>query len=156
MQLDVATAAETCCASDVCDLCPCAACACASAPVPCMQVVEDLVKKHKTIGPLLRKVEETVTGTNTGKSPQLASYYAHWERSIFNALNAMVQQGMRTLVAMLSARNAKRAAAAGQPKKAPLFKAITGAQLFSACAAGLQQRCCCCSLSFASLAVAAC
>ena len=104
-----------------------------------MQVVEDLVKKHKTIGPLLRKVEETVTGTNTGKSPQLASYCAHWERSIFNALNAMVQQGMRTLVAMLSARNAKRAAAAGQPKKAPLFKAIHGAQYLSACATGLQQ-----------------
>jgi hypothetical protein len=38
----------------------------------CLQVVAVLVKKYKSIGPLLRKIEEAVAGTNTGRSPQLA------------------------------------------------------------------------------------
>lgn len=84
------------------------------------------MKKHKSIGPLLRKVEEVVTGTNTGRAPQLAGYYAHWERCVFTALNAMVLNGMRTLVGMLGARNAKRAAALGLQPKPPLFRVGVG------------------------------
>jgi hypothetical protein len=38
-----------------------------------------------------------VAGTNTGKSPQLAAYYAFWERAIFNALNSMVLNAMGSL-----------------------------------------------------------
>ena len=87
-----------------------------------VQSVEDLVKKYKTVGGLLRKIEEVVTGTNNGKAPQLAGYYAHWERSIFTALNNMVLSAMRTLVSMLHARSAKKAAAAGLPARPPLFK----------------------------------
>ena len=88
------------------------------------QAVEDLVKKYKTVGGLLRKIEEVVTGTNNGKAPQLAGYYAYWERSIFTALNNMVLSAMRTLVNMLHARSAKKAAAAGLPARPPLFKVV--------------------------------
>lgn len=87
-----------------------------------LQVIEDLVKKYKTVGSLLRKIEEVVTGTNNGKAPQLAGYYAYWERSIFSALNNMVLNAMRMLVTMLHARSAKKAAAAGLPARPPLFK----------------------------------
>ena len=87
-----------------------------------LQVIEDLVKKYKTVGGLLRKIEEVVTGTNNGKAPQLAGYYAYWERSIFSALNNMVLNAMRMLVTMLHARSAKKAAAAGLPARPPLFK----------------------------------
>ena len=88
----------------------------------CLQAIEDLVKKYKTVGGLLRKIEEVVTGTNNGKAPQLAGYYAYWERSIFTALNAMVLNAMRMLVTMLHARSAKKAAAAGLQARPPLFK----------------------------------
>ena len=90
-----------------------------------LQVIEDLVKKYKTVGGLLRKIEEVVTGTNNGKAPQLAGYYAYWERSIFSALNSMVLNAMRMLVTMLHARSAKKAAAAGLPARPPLFKVTT-------------------------------
>ena len=40
--------------------------------------------------PLLGKVEEAVAGTNTGRSPQLRDYYAHWEKEVLNGLNSMV------------------------------------------------------------------
>ena len=88
------------------------------------QAIEELVKKYKTVGGLLRKIEELVTGTNNGKAPQLAGYYAYWERSIFTALNNMVLTAMRTLVNMLVARSAKKAAAAGLPARPPLFKVL--------------------------------
>ena len=63
-----------------------------------------------------------MSGTNNGKAPQLAGYYAYWERSIFTALNTMVLTAMRTLVTMLHARSAKKAAAAGLQARPPLFK----------------------------------
>lgn len=54
--------------------------------------------------PMLRKVEEAISGTNGGRSTNLATYYAHWERAVFHALNAMVLRGMRSLTSMLSDR----------------------------------------------------
>ena len=59
-----------------------------------IEAVDELLKKYRTIPPLLGKVEEAVAGTNTGKAPQLAAYYQHWERAIFAALNRMVLSGM--------------------------------------------------------------
>lgn len=59
-----------------------------------IEAVDELLKKYRTIPPLLGKVEEAVAGTNTGRSPQLVSYYQHWERAIFAALNRMVLSGM--------------------------------------------------------------
>ena len=45
-----------------------------------------LARKYRGIGPLLTKVEGLVVHTNTGKSPKLRNYYAHWEKKIFEAL----------------------------------------------------------------------
>ena len=50
-----------------------------------LAVTEDLKQKYNTLGPLLGKVEESVAGTNTGRSPLLKEYYSHWERAIFGA-----------------------------------------------------------------------
>ena len=83
------------------------------------------------MGGLLRKIEEAVTGTNNGKAPQLAGYYAYWERSIFTALNTMVLNAMRMLVNMLVARSAKKAAAAGLPSRPSLFKVTALLTCFS-------------------------
>ena len=52
--------------------------------------------------PMLRKVEEAVCGTNGGRAPKLAAYYAHWERAVFHALHAMVINGMKALTDMLT------------------------------------------------------
>ncbi len=95
---------------------------CETQALLCLQAIEELVKKYKTVGGLLRKIEEVVSGTNNGKAPQLAGYYAYWERSIFTALNTMVLTAMRTLVTMLHASSAKKAAAAGLQARPPLFK----------------------------------
>jgi dynein heavy chain len=69
--------------------------------------------------PMLRKVEEAVCGTNGGRSPKLAAYYAHWERAIFHALTALVLNSMRSMTAMLSnpTPNAEEIA-----RPSPLFK----------------------------------
>lgn len=76
---------------------------------------------------------QVVAGTNTGKSPLLAGYYAYWERAIFNALNAMVSNAMNSLQQMIDSRSKRaqvaRAKAAGKDplqaraqKLPPLFK----------------------------------
>lgn len=83
--------------------------------------MEELVKKYRTISPLLRKIEEVVAGTNTGKSQQLTGYYAFWERVIFHALNGMVLAAMKSLVSMLNSRSSKRSPAE-KLAKPPLFK----------------------------------
>jgi dynein heavy chain len=62
----------------------------------CLQTMIQLVGQYRGMGPLLRKVEEAVCGTNEGRAPKLAPYYAHWERAVFQALNAMVMGGMGT------------------------------------------------------------
>src|SRR5437868_5781326 len=52
--------------------------------------VEDLVRKYKTIGPLLGKIEGIIEGKNTLKSSKMKSYYQFWEKRIFNALNRVL------------------------------------------------------------------
>lgn len=52
-----------------------------------LNVIEGIVQKYRSIGPLLIKMESLVCNTNTGKSPILKDYYAFWERRIFMALN---------------------------------------------------------------------
>lgn len=84
--------------------------------------VDRLVKKYRTIGPLLGKIEEVVAGTNTGKSPQLQTYYSYWERAIFNALNQMVLNAMQTFQAMIDSRRKGVQPADKAKRKAPLFK----------------------------------
>ena len=53
----------------------------------CNNIVEELVRKYKTIPQLLGKIEGIIEHKNTLKSPKMRSYYRFWERRIFNALN---------------------------------------------------------------------
>lgn len=52
--------------------------------------MEELVRKYKTIGPLLGKIEGITDDSTTLSLPKMKSYYKFWERRIFNALNKMV------------------------------------------------------------------
>jgi len=52
--------------------------------------VADMVRKYTAIPQLLIKVERRVAGTNSGKSPKLASYYAYWENRIYRALTQLI------------------------------------------------------------------
>lgn len=56
--------------------------------------LEELTKKYKLIGPLITKVEGLVFGTNTSNSPKMASYYAYWEREIYNTIVKMVTNNL--------------------------------------------------------------
>ncbi len=57
--------------------------------------------KYRSMSELLRKVEEAVLGSVSGTAPALAHYYAHWERAVFHALNALTLGGMTSLQRML-------------------------------------------------------
>ncbi|KAJ3055760.1 Dynein heavy chain 10, axonemal [Rhizophlyctis rosea] len=65
-------------------------------------ILEGMVQKYLSIGPLLIKMESLVVRTNTGKSKMLKEYYNYWERQIFAALNHMVLSNMQHLEALLS------------------------------------------------------
>lgn len=69
--------------------------------VPCKEYFEfveskrrydlmELAKKYKLIGPLVTKVEGLVFGTNTSRSPKMVSYYAYWEKEIYNTITRMI------------------------------------------------------------------
>jgi len=85
-----------------------------------METAEELLRKYRTIAPLLGKIEEAVAGTNTGRSPQLKEYYYFWEKGIFNALNTLVLNGMSTFLTMILKRNVRKMDPA--LLKMPLFK----------------------------------
>ena len=87
-----------------------------------MQVTDELVKKYRMITPLLRKIEEAVIGTNTGKAQLLLPYYAHWERVIFRAVNALVHNALRALVKLLSVPGSPGAEPGAHHAPRPLFK----------------------------------
>lgn len=52
-----------------------------------------------------------MAGTNNGRSPQLAGYYAFWEQAVFNALAVMLLRGLDRLHSIL-----------GPSAKQPLFR----------------------------------
>ncbi|KAI9102678.1 dynein heavy chain and region D6 of dynein motor-domain-containing protein [Phlyctochytrium arcticum] len=97
-------------------------------------ILDGIVQKYKSIGPLLIKMESLVAGTNTGKSKVLREYYAHWERKIFAALNYMVVNNLQVLESLVNTsggtRRSKRAVAAAlmigvgteARRSVPLFK----------------------------------
>ena len=87
-----------------------------------MQVTDELVKKYRMITPLLRKIEEAVIGTNTGKAQLLLPYYAHWERVIFRAVNALVHNALGALVKLLSVPGSPPAEPGAHHATRPLFK----------------------------------
>ena len=67
------------------------------------QAIAELVQKYRSMSELLRKVEEAVMGSVSGRAPGLAQYYAHWERAVFLALNAVTLGSMTSLLRMLRA-----------------------------------------------------
>lgn len=72
-----------------------------------LALIENLVKKYRTIPQLLGKMEEAIAGTNSGKSQQMRSYYHYWERCIFNALNEMVLRAMAKLFHLMQERSGR-------------------------------------------------
>ena len=90
-----------------------------------LMIIDELVRKYKTIPPLLGKVEEAIAGTNTGRSGQLASYYLHWEKAIFDALTKMT---LKSLIAFQDILNKSiESSMDSDPYKIgaqPLFKII--------------------------------
>ena len=73
---------------------------CTACLVP-VQVVAELVQRYRSMSELLRKVEEAVLGTVSGTAPALGQYYAHWERAVFHALNALTVGGMTAMLRIL-------------------------------------------------------
>eukprot|EP00750_Incisomonas_marina_P009230 INCI15857.2.p1 GENE.INCI15857.2~~INCI15857.2.p1 ORF type:complete len:4529 (-),score=890.01 INCI15857.2:58-13644(-) len=67
----------------------------------CRKRVADLVNKYHEIGGMLFKVEETVTQSNSGRSPTLQPYYNYWERRTYNALSTMVITSLVCLQSLL-------------------------------------------------------
>lgn len=70
-------------------------------PLPCKQffteietlrteLVCQMVKLYEMIGPILMKLESTVTQTSTGKAPYMELYYSYWENKVFKALIKMI------------------------------------------------------------------
>ena len=74
------------------------------------------MQRYRRTSELLRKVEEAVLGSITGRAPGLAQYYAHWERAIFHALDILIVGGMASLQKLLDAP------ASGVEPRAPLFQ----------------------------------
>lgn len=92
-----------------------------------LALVENLVKKYRTIPQLLGKMEEVVAGTNSGKSQQMVLYYQYWERCVFNALNEMVLHAMAKLLNLMQERSSKTmnhscSKELGVHMRLPLFK----------------------------------
>ncbi|KAI8916282.1 dynein heavy chain and region D6 of dynein motor-domain-containing protein [Gorgonomyces haynaldii] len=92
-------------------------------------VVESLVAKYRSIGPLLMKTESLVANTNTGKSKVLKEYYGYWERKVFVALNYMIVNNLYYLESLLGDGAAKpKTRGKGMfkihhnPRNAPLFR----------------------------------
>ncbi|NWX59669.1 DYH10 protein, partial [Promerops cafer] len=73
--------------------------------VKCEQAkdVEQLVRKYSAIPQLLIEVERRVANTNSGKSPKLASYYAHWENRIYQVLTQLILKNLQAFNATIIA-----------------------------------------------------
>lgn len=48
------------------------------------------VKVYETFGPILKKLENLVLNTNTGRSPFMQYYYTFWENKIFQSMTTMI------------------------------------------------------------------
>ncbi|NWU97712.1 DYH10 protein, partial [Upupa epops] len=65
--------------------------------------VEHMVRKYSEIPQLLIKVERHVANTNSGKSPKLASYYAYWEKKIYQVLTQLIVRNLQAFNAAVLA-----------------------------------------------------
>ncbi|XP_054248884.1 dynein axonemal heavy chain 10 [Indicator indicator] len=57
--------------------------------------VAQMVRNYSAISQLLIKVERRVANTNSGKSPKLASYYAYWEKRIYQVLTELIVKNLQ-------------------------------------------------------------
>ena len=71
-----------------------------------------------------------MAGTNNGRSPQLAGYYAFWEQAVFNALAVMLMHSLDRLHTMF-----------GPAAKQPLFRVSFLRRLH--CSPALSSTCLC-------------
>ncbi|NXT57793.1 DYH10 protein, partial [Pluvianellus socialis] len=65
--------------------------------------VTHMVRKYSAIPQLLMKVEGRVANTNSGKSPKLTSYYAHWENRIYQVLTQLIVKNLQAFNAAILA-----------------------------------------------------
>ncbi len=71
------------------------------------EAVESAVRKYRSLGPLLGKIEELVSGTNSAQAPSLAAYYTYWEQAVFNGLAVMVLSALEQLHALMMKEGSK-------------------------------------------------
>ena len=50
---------------------------------------ERLGRQHRSIGPLLTKLEGVIAQSSTGSAAKMRPYYEYWERTIFNRVYAV-------------------------------------------------------------------
>uniref|UniRef100_A0A8C6Y8I9 Dynein axonemal heavy chain 10 n=1 Tax=Naja naja TaxID=35670 RepID=A0A8C6Y8I9_NAJNA len=58
--------------------------------------MEHLVRKYTSVGPLLTKMEGLVVNTNTGKASRLVTYYAFWEKKIYQSVTNLVLKNLQS------------------------------------------------------------
>ena len=64
--------------------------------------MEQLVRSHASIGPLLTKIAVNVVPPGPERKALLAPYYEHWERRIFDALTTMVRRNLDDALAAMT------------------------------------------------------
>ena len=82
------------------------------------------MQRYRGMSEVLQKVEEAVLGTVSGRAPALAQYYAHWERAVFHALNALTVGGMTAMLRALEGPSSTNA----EPR-APFFEVCATLEL---------------------------
>ena len=95
-----------------------------------VEVVDTLVKAYQGVATLLRKIENQIEGSNTGKSDAMSEYYIHWEMRIKNALEKMVLNSLNKLITLLGRNVSENYAVSNTP----LFKVsimLTGNEALS-------------------------
>ncbi|NXN18460.1 DYH10 protein, partial [Indicator maculatus] len=65
--------------------------------------VAQMVRNYSAISQLLIKAERRVANTNSGKSPKLASYYAYWEKRIYQVLTELIVKNLQAFNAAILA-----------------------------------------------------
>ena len=86
-------------------------------------VVEELVVKYASIGPLLTKIEEVVVGTSTGRAAVMSEYYRVWEKRVFKALSQMIINSMYAFIKNIL-RRSRKDGDANNSKKGVLFRVV--------------------------------
>ncbi|GKT23489.1 IAD-1alpha dynein heavy chain, partial [Aduncisulcus paluster] len=86
--------------------------------------VKVAIDKYRSVTNLLRNLEASVCGTQTGSNPIMKHYYAVWEAKLFGGLKAMVTKGLLSYINTLSKFKDDTATIDGKGK--PLFRVTDG------------------------------